>query len=57
MGKILIFAVLKQLLLQQRETEASFVCVIFVVLLNKIIIKWLLKWWLVAILNIQIFKT
>jgi len=28
MGKILIFAVLKQLLLQQREIEASFVYII-----------------------------
>jgi len=37
MHEILLFAVLKQWLLQQRETEASFVYIIFVVLLVKII--------------------
>jgi len=37
MLEILLFAVLKQWLLQQRETEASFVYIIFVVLLVKII--------------------
>jgi len=40
--KILIFAVLKQWLLQQRETEASFVYIIFAVLLVKIIIRGLM---------------
>jgi len=36
--KILIFALLKQWLLQQRETEASFVYIIFAILLVKIIL-------------------
>jgi len=40
--KILIFAVLKQWLLQQRETEASFVYIIFAVLLVEIIIRGLM---------------
>jgi len=35
--KILIFAVLKQWLLRQRENETSFVYIIFTVLLVKII--------------------
>ena len=42
MDKILIFAVLKQWLLQQRETEASFVYIIFAVLLVEIIIRGLM---------------
>jgi len=37
--KILTFAVLNQLLLQQQKTEASFVYVIVAVLLVKIITK------------------
>jgi len=37
--KSLIFAVLKQWLLQQRETEATFVYIIFAVLLLKIVIN------------------
>jgi len=39
MDTTLIFVVLKQWLLQQIETEASFVYIIFVVLLVKIIIN------------------
>ena len=39
MDKVLIFAVLKQWLLQQRETEATFVYIIFAVLLLKIVIN------------------
>ena len=53
MEKILIFAVLKQWLLQQRETEAKFVYIIFAVLLVKIIFM-VFKWRLAAILNLQI---
>ena len=37
--KILIFAVLKQRLLQEKENEASFVYIIFAVLLSKMIIN------------------
>jgi len=37
--KISIFAVLKQWLLQQRQTEASFVYILFAILLAKIIIN------------------
>jgi len=39
MDTTLIFVVLKQWLLQQLETEANFVHIIFVVLLVKIIIN------------------
>jgi len=39
MDTTLIFVVLKQWLLQQIETEANFVYIIFVVLLVKIIIN------------------
>jgi len=39
MDTTLIFVVLKQWLLQQLETEANFVYIIFVVLLVKIIIN------------------
>jgi len=37
--KISIFAVLKQWLLQQRQTEASFVYILFAILLGKMIIN------------------
>jgi len=35
--KILIFAVLKQRLLQQRETEASFVYLIIIIIINRFV--------------------
>ena len=37
MDKILIFAVLKQRLLQQRETEASFVYIIIIIIINRFV--------------------
>jgi len=53
--KSLILAVLKQWLLQQRETEASSVYIIFAVLLAKIMIFIAFEITNFAILNFQIF--